>query len=258
MVGAGVGAREAGSDAEAAEASLDTVARILSQRPDDLPAALADALDGQVRERAVNGASLGVSAISLWDRLLLTRSGPASDRELVKRAVLAWKGQPGADSSGWPAVEHLVPGYQAQWPNSKGRCKAVPQDEGLYVGDVGAVSETKADAVVSLCRMGTRDVPQGAEHIEVWLVDEDDPAKNPNLDFVLQDAAETIGKLRDEGNTVLLHCVQAESRTPAVTAAYLCTRFGTDASQALSATADLLPGPGSKAFLRSALLRLWP
>jgi uncharacterized membrane protein len=40
----------------------------------------------------------------------------------------------------------------------------------------------------------------------------------PNLDLVLTAAVATIAALRAEGRTVLLHCVQALSRTPIVAA----------------------------------------
>ena len=49
----------------------------------------------------------------------------------------------------------------------------------------------------------------------MWLVDAG-PDKNPNLEFVLDDAARTVKALRDEGKVVLLHCVEGRSRTPSV------------------------------------------
>ena len=50
--------------------------------------------------------------------------------------------------------------------------------------------------MISLCRMGSETL--GAEHIEFWLID-DGPAANPNLEFLLDDAARTIRALRDRG-----------------------------------------------------------
>jgi ADP-ribosyl-[dinitrogen reductase] hydrolase len=58
-----------------------------------------------------------------------------------------------------------------------------------------------------------------AEHTEFWLID-NGPAANPNLEFLLDDAARTIRSLRAEGRTVLLHCVEGMSRTPSVAARY--------------------------------------
>lgn len=54
------------------------------------------------------------------------------------------------------------------------------------------------------------------DHLEVWLVDQDDA--NNDVKLVLRDAADTVKALRDEGKTVLLHCVHAETRTPLVAA----------------------------------------
>ena len=58
------------------------------------------------------------------------------------------------------------------------------------------------------------------KHVEVWLVDSDAPAANAHLAWTLADAARTIAALREHGETVLLHCVHAQHRTPAVALAY--------------------------------------
>ena len=92
-----------------------------------------------------------------------------------------------------------------------------PHDDGVMLGGVDAVSTADYDAVVSLCRMGTRQV--APDHVEFWLVD-DGHDSNANLEFVLDDAARTVQALRAEGKRVLLHCVQAHSRTPSVAARY--------------------------------------
>jgi ADP-ribosyl-[dinitrogen reductase] hydrolase len=52
------------------------------------------------------------------------------------------------------------------------------------------------------------------------LADRCGAAGNPNLEFVLDDAARTTAALRAEGKTVLLHCVEGRSRTPSVAARY--------------------------------------
>ena len=44
--------------------------------------------------------------------------------------------------------------------------------------------------MVSLCRMGTADVPEVIEHITVGVIDTK-PEDNPNLDFMLADTAGT-------------------------------------------------------------------
>jgi len=77
---------------------------------------------------------------------------------------------------------------------------------------------------VSLCRLGTGQVPARGltpdRHVEFWLIDHDEPAKHPHLDFVLTDVALSIAELRAEGSTVLVHCVAAEQRTPSAAVAY--------------------------------------
>ena len=258
MVGAGIGALRAGLDADDTARICDTVSEVLARRPLYLPDVLAERLPpGEALDTSLRGATLGVSALPLWDRLLRSRTGVAEDRWLVQRAVRSALGRSEADRTGWPAAERLVPYYLDRWHPS-GFVAALPQDEGVLVGDVAALEGADADAVVSLCRTGERDVPEGVEHVEVWLVDDDDPAANPNLAFVLRDVASTIGNLRDEGKRVFVHCVRAESRTPIAAAAYLALRFGLSGSAALAVTDQLTPGPGPKASFRRTLAELFP
>jgi len=116
------------------------------------------------------------------------------------------------------------------------------------------------DAVVSLCRLGAGEVPAPGiapqNHLEVWLIDKPDPAANPNLDFVLTDAAAAVTALRAEGKTVLLHCVQAQSRTPAVAALYGARLTGRTATSALADILDVLPKANPNRALLAALDRL--
>jgi len=70
---------------------------------------------------------------------------------------------------------------------------------------------------LSLCRIGPHDI-SADQVIEVRLVDEDEPEANPNLDFVLKDLAQSIVSWLEQGRAVLVHCVRAELRTPAVAA----------------------------------------
>ncbi|HZJ52183.1 MAG TPA: hypothetical protein VFF07_15410 [Actinomycetota bacterium] len=131
----------------------------------------------------------------------------------------------------------------------------------VLIGDAAgleAVSD-KADAVLSLCRMGTDDWGKGAgEHHEVWLVDSADDKDNPNLDFVLHDLAEWIAERRDEDRTVFVHCVRAENRTPTVAAAYLAERLGVSGEEALERVVPLLPHAHPSRTFSKALDRIWP
>jgi len=94
------------------------------------------------------------------------------------------------------------------------------------------------------------------DHIEVWLIDESAPDKNPNLDFVLTDAVAAIEMLRAEGKTVLLHCVQAQSRTPAVAALYGARLTGRTSIDALADIVAVLPKASPNRGFREALDRL--
>jgi hypothetical protein len=92
-----------------------------------------------------------------------------------------------------------------------------------------------------LCRVGPDDVPSGAEFVEVCLIDQEGVDQNQNLDFVLNDTATLIERLRDDGRTVLLHCVQAHSRTPAVATLYGARRHGVPIDIALADIRKDLP-----------------
>lgn len=102
-----------------------------------------------------------------------------------------------------------------------------PDDLDVILGteaDLARCAELGITAVVSLSRVGDADIEAAGvapgKHVEVWLVDSEDPAKNPHLAWTLADAAATMDQLRAEGERVLVHCVAAEHRTPAVALAY--------------------------------------
>jgi hypothetical protein len=133
-----------------------------------------------------------------------------------------------------------------------------PHDDGVVLSGIGHLRALPAgiDAVVSLCRIGTADAPDcvaASDRVEVWLIDDPDPAHNPNLAFVLHDTATVIARLRSEGRTVLLHCVQAHSRTPTVAALYGARRAGIDTRTALTAVLAALPTANPPTTLRTAL-----
>jgi protein-tyrosine phosphatase len=96
------------------------------------------------------------------------------------------------------------------------------------------------DAVVSLCRVRDADLP-GVELIEVQLIDNECLDQNPHLGFVLQDTVSLLEQLRSEGRTVLLQCVQAQSRTPTVAALHGARLRGVPAAEALAAVQRALP-----------------
>jgi protein-tyrosine phosphatase len=135
-----------------------------------------------------------------------------------------------------------------------------PHDEGIWLADVAALQRLPSgvDAVVSLCRVNDDDLPVGVEQIDVRLIDIDGQDANPNLDFVLTDTVRLIEQLRNEGRTVLLHCVAAQSRTPTVAALYGARCDSITIDEALTDIVEVLPQAWPNDEFRQALLRLHP
>ncbi len=133
-----------------------------------------------------------------------------------------------------------------------------PYDDGVWLGGIGALRSLPdgVDAVVSLCRVGTADLPARAEQIDVRLIDQ--PGVNGNLDFVLLDTVRAVEQLRRDGRTVLIHCVQAQSRTPIIATLYGARLRGIGIVEALADVCDVLPNAHPIAEFREALQRLHP
>jgi ADP-ribosylglycohydrolase len=182
------------------------------------------------------GAYWGQSALPLaWVRRVHGWPGLRA-RDLVRLSVLtARRGVD--DPHGWPSVERMTYGERAR--------AAVPHpiDDGVWLGTENT-TDHDATAVVSLFRRGRLDVPVDGvapeNHVEVRLIDNDDPLANPNLDFTLADTAAFIDELRREGHRVLVHCVAAQQRTPSVAAAYAVHR-GATPERARRMVAEALP-----------------
>ena len=203
------------------------------------------------------GARWGASAVPLeWQRIVAGWPGLRS-RDLTGLALLvARHGQP--DSQGWPLAPRLD--YSSYGDTST--VVAHPHDAAVILGGVGSVRNLPPEvtAVVSLCRLGSTEVPAPTvslgNHVEVWLIDTDAPGANPHLDRVLADAADTVAALRDEGHTVLLHCVQAHSRTPTVAALYASRHLGVAPTDALREVCAALPHAQPNSGFLAALRRL--
>jgi ADP-ribosyl-[dinitrogen reductase] hydrolase len=223
-------------------------AAVRGGRDTDTVAAIAGALVGGLH---------GASAVpAQWRRLLHGWPGLHA-HDLVRLGVMTTRGgEP--DSAGWPSGDQMD---YSTFKDSNVLAQH-PYDDHVWLGGVDALTNLPdgVNAVVSLCRLGKAEVPApgvaASDHIEVWLIDEPDPAKNPNLDFVLTDAAAAVAELRDEGRTVLLHCVQAQSRTPAVAALYGARLTGRTPTEALADIAAVLPHAHPNAALQAALERL--
>ena len=135
-----------------------------------------------------------------------------------------------------------------------------PHDDGVWLADVAALRALPpgVDAVVSLCRVNDDDLPAGVEQIDIRLIDIEGPDANPNLDFVLTDTVRLIEQLRNEGRTVLLHCVACQSRTPTVAALYGARRQGISGMLALQDVTSVLPDAWPNSDFRKAIERLAP
>ena len=207
------------------------------------------------------GARWGASAVPLsWRRRVHGWPGHTA-RDLVRLSVHAARrslGQPADDSAGWPAGAHVP--YDAY--SGRGALAVHPHDKQVLLGGVDAARELPdgVDAVVSLCRLGADEVPATGvdvrDHVEVWLIDSNTPADNPHLPYVIDQAARAVAELRASGRTVLLHCVQAQSRTPSVAARYAVLTHGIDPQTALDQVCAALPDAGPQPALRTAVLDL--
>ena len=199
---------------------------------------------------AVLGARWGASAIPAeWRRICHGYPGITGER-LVELAHLAANKGPGVYD--WPTVDHI--NYSIY-----GSAKTLvqhPYDDGVWLADASALEELPdhITAVVSLCLLGGTQVQAGIAHVGYRLIDHAAPEVNPNLDFILADAARTIATLRDEGHQVLVHCVAAQSRTPTVAAAYAMLR-GADPTEVLQRVCSVLPAADPNAGFRAALQR---
>jgi len=189
------------------------------------------------------GAAYGASAVPLqWRRVLHGWPGYTA-RDLVRLAnAVAGSSLPEPDYTGF-RTGTLVPH---------------PHDPGVLLGGYDAVRELPAGvtAVVSLCRVGGVCLPDGTAHVEVRLIDTSSPQENPHLDYVLLETASTVEQLRAEGHTVLVHCVEAYSRTPTVAALYGARRRGIDTATALRDVLAVLPHAEPNPAFRDALRRL--
>lgn len=217
------------------QAALDTAIRIGNDT--DTVAAIAGGL---------LGAKWGASAVpAAWRRIVHGYPDERAER-LVELAQLAVTGGRGG-AKGWPLKERID---YSGWGGTDSLARH-PHDDGVWLGGVDSLDDLPegVTAVVSLCQVGSEQAPKGVEHVVFRLIDQSDPEKNPNLDFVIDDAARTVLALREEGHVVLLHCVAAQSRTPTVGAAYARAR-GVAGDEAIEAVLDALPAASpNSAFL---------
>ena len=205
---------------------------------------------------ALLGAMWGLSAVPLQWRRMIHGWPSGVDRDLVRLAMLSCPRT--RNVSGWPSAP--TQSYDT-WSGTDALA-VHPFDSGVLISGIDAATGRvplpfTPDAVVSLCRVGAEDLAwldlaPGA-HIEVRLIDDVDA--NPHLDLVLADAAAAIAAYRAEGKRVLLHCVAAQSRTPAVASIYAATALGVEPAAALDAVIAALPAANPNADFRAAIER---
>ncbi len=188
------------------------------------------------------GAAYGYTAVPFeWRRRLHGWPGLRA-RDLMVLGVELGRAE-GLRPLSWPRAERHD---YSMW----GRTDALvrhPHDDGVWLGGVGSLqrgAELGIDAVVSLCRLGTLDVPGVApeNHATFWVVDSAVEGDNAHTAFVLGEAAAAVERYRAEGKTVLLHCVRAESRTPTVAALHGARVAGISPLEALEDLRRCLPG----------------
>lgn len=197
---------------------------------------------------ALLGARWGASAVPQKWQEHLHGWGARDAADLIGMATLTVRGgRP--DRRGWPVAEHV------DYAGHGGESTYVPHPHvsDVWIGGALALDALPEDidVVVSLCRVGTAQVPTRVAHHVVRLIDTV-VGDNPNIEFAIDDAARTVMRLRDEGQRVYLHCVAAHSRTPTV-AARVAMLAGHSLDESLSAVVASLPSARPRPFMVDAL-----
>jgi len=195
------------------------------------------------------GAVWGGSALPLSFKRRLHGWPGVDANELTRLACLAAR-HGRCDREGWPNADRATVYAGSDFLFRH------PHDRGVWIGSLAALDRLPAevDAVVSLCRVGRRQVPARSEHVQVWLVDQD--SRNANLDLVLAEAADAVAALRHEGRQVFLHCAEGRSRTSAVAALYGTRHRAMPLEQSWDDIRRTLPGFAPQRFLRAAVERV--
>ena len=204
------------------------------------------------------GARWGATAVPLaWRRILHGRGADPTDAWTASRldAAARWAANGGAPGAhGWPGRASLLEHYVSTAAPT-GRYAELG---GVTFGDVttlGRAVDAGAEVVISLCRMGTHDVPGHVEH-QVIGVHDTESADNPNLVWVLTDLVDDVAVSVAGGRRVFVHCVAAENRTPTVAAAWLRRHHGHSAEEALLIAGRALNTP--REFLADAVREVEP
>ncbi len=176
-------------------------------------------------EEAVRGGRDTDTVAAIAGGLLGAAYGSTAVPAVWRRRLHGWPGLRAGDLTAMTtAIVSDAPPFDGDY-SLAGDLTAIgqhPYDDGLWLGGYKALLKPPpgVDAIVSLCRLGPDDLPDGVEHLEVRLIDRPDPAENPNLAFLLHDTVDLLRELREEGKTVLLHSLRAKGRAPVVAHVY--------------------------------------
>ena len=175
-----------------------------------------------------------------------------ADLERLARGVYL-SGDP---TNPWPDRETWLPYYKQTFGDYPSRLEISGIEFGNVGALVGAVADG-ADTVVSLCRMGTNEVPLGVEHHVLGFIDSN-AADNPNLPLLLKELVEALEQYLVEDRKVFVHCVAAANRTPTSAAAWLVHLQELEAKEALISAGQQLGTwyDGPKAFQAAAVMAL--
>ena len=194
------------------------------------------------------GAVYGVTSIPFaWRHDLAGWPDGIHGIDLMELAVLAARG---VDPAGWPGVGSMANAYRHFAP--AGATYTFDVDPDVVFGDFGALATANADAFLSLCRIGEQD-RRATNHELVWLLDQ---PGNADAARVLADTADAIAHLRQRGQRVFVHCVQAQSRTPTVAMAWLMRHHGLSLAEAEAAVMATITSAAPEASLLAAVRSL--
>jgi ADP-ribosylglycohydrolase len=200
---------------------------------------------------ALAGAKYGLTAVPASWRLKLHGWPGITQQQLVEATYLALNAGQTYDS-GWPTADKFH--YSAHY-DDRGWLVQHPEDAGLWLGGVDSLANLpdSVTAVVSLCRIGKSEVPYRIkDKLEVLLIDSHKTTSNLDLEFAFANTADAIAKLRKEGHEVFLHCVQSQSRTPAVAITYGMRALGQTLEEALRSVRTALPAAyPNETFMRT-------
>lgn len=202
------------------------------------------------------GAIWGASAVpARWRRVLNGWPGLNSlDLERIA-TLIASHGQ--GIKYDWPTVPHID--YAGMY-YAEPFVVQHPTHENIFLGTAPALDDLPdhIEAIVSLCLVGTNQVPADKEHIAFRLLDLTGAVQNQNLDFVITDAAELVRELVEvEGKNVFLHCVASHSRTPTIAAAF-SKLVGEEVEETIRLIQEIIPEANPNPDFREALKRIGP